>query len=80
MNPKVRIAATRKTLWGYLDKLAIRIGGGDPHRWNLGDMVMIKDNHLALVPLEEALKEGQLHEEDRGGEREGRDKSGRTRT
>lgn len=56
INPKIRVSATRKTLWGYLDKIAIRIGGGDPHRWNLGDMVMIKDNHLALIPLEEAIK------------------------
>ena len=49
INQNVRIAATRKTLWGYLDKLAVKIGGGDTHRWNLGDMVMVKDNHLALV-------------------------------
>ncbi|EDY35477.1 nicotinate-nucleotide pyrophosphorylase [Aciduliprofundum boonei T469] len=56
VNSKVRIAATRKTLWGYLDKLAVEIGGGDPHRWNLADMVLIKDNHIALVGLEEAIK------------------------
>ncbi len=56
VNPEVRIAATRKTLWGYLDKLAVEIGGGDPHRWNLADMVLIKDNHIALVGLEEAIK------------------------
>ncbi len=56
INSKVRIAATRKTLWGYLDKKAVEIGGGDTHRWNLGDMVMIKDNHIALVGLEEAVK------------------------
>ena len=56
VNPKVRIAATRKTLWGYLDKLAVEIGRGDPHRWNLSDMVLIKDNHIALVGLEEAIK------------------------
>ncbi len=56
INPKIRIAATRKTLWGYLDKVAVQIGGGDTHRWNLGDMVMIKDNHIALVGIEEAIK------------------------
>ncbi len=56
VNPHVKIAATRKTLWGYLDKIAVKIGGGDTHRWNLGDMVMIKDNHIALVGLEEAIK------------------------
>ncbi len=56
LNQHVRVAATRKTLWGYLDKKAVEIGGGDTHRWNLGDMVMIKDNHIALVGLEEAVK------------------------
>ena len=57
INPRVRIAATRKTLWGYLDKLAVKIGGGDPHRWNLGDMILIKDNHIKLMGLQEAIKE-----------------------
>ncbi len=52
VNPHVRIAATRKTLWGRLDKIAVTIGGGDPHRWNLGDMIMVKDNHIALVGLD----------------------------
>ncbi len=56
VNPKVRVAATRKTLWGYLDKIAVEIGGGDTHRWNLGDMVMIKDNHINLVGFEEAIR------------------------
>ncbi len=56
VNPEVRVAATRKTLWGVLDKQAVVTGGGDPHRWNLGDMVMIKDNHIALVGLENAIK------------------------
>ena len=56
INPRVKVAATRKTLWGKLDKMAVVIGGGDPHRWNLGDMVMIKDNHIALVGFEEALR------------------------
>ncbi len=55
INPRVRIAATRKTLWGRLDKMAVIAGGGDPHRWNLGDMIMIKDNHIALVGFEEAI-------------------------
>ena len=56
INPKIRIAATRKTLLGYLDKLAVIIGGGDPHRWGLADLVLIKDNHIALVGLEEAIE------------------------
>jgi nicotinate-nucleotide pyrophosphorylase (carboxylating) len=56
VNSNVRIAATRKTLMGRLDKIAVIIGGGDPHRWNLSDHVLIKDNHIALVGLEEAVK------------------------
>ncbi|MDI3475277.1 MAG: hypothetical protein PWQ79_588 [Thermococcaceae archaeon] len=56
MNPKVRIAGTRKTLLKPIDKRAILIGGGEPHRFSLSDAILIKDNHLALVPLEEAIK------------------------
>ena len=38
---------TRKTAPGlrYLDKLAVRTGGGTNHRMNLADLAMIKDNH-----------------------------------
>jgi nicotinate-nucleotide pyrophosphorylase (carboxylating) len=48
---KTRIAATRKTAPGmvYFDKKAVLIGGGDPHRLHLDDMVLIKDNHLAVA-------------------------------
>ncbi len=50
-NPRVRVAATRKTLPGlrYFEKRAVEIGGGDPHRYDLSDMVLIKDNHLRIV-------------------------------
>ena len=56
-NPDCRIAATRKTSPGFrtLDKKAVAIGGGDPHRINLSDGILIKDNHLALVPLSNAI-------------------------
>ncbi len=56
--PGVRVAATRKTAPGLrvLDKKAVVLGGGDPHRYSLSDMVLIKDNHLALVPLAEAVR------------------------
>jgi len=51
-----RIAATRKSAPGllYFDKKAVDIGGGDPHRLHLDDMILIKDNHIAIVgsPLE----------------------------
>ena len=56
VNPKVSVAGTRKTLLKPIDKRAILIGGGEPHRFSLSDAILIKDNHLALVPLEEAIK------------------------
>ncbi|MBO8175100.1 MAG: carboxylating nicotinate-nucleotide diphosphorylase [Thermococcus sp.] len=56
VNPRVRVAGTRKTLLKPLDKKAILIGGGEPHRFSLSDAILIKDNHLALVPLDEAIK------------------------
>ncbi|WP_297507195.1 carboxylating nicotinate-nucleotide diphosphorylase [Thermococcus sp.] len=56
VNPKVRVAGTRKSLLKPLDKKAILIGGGEPHRFSLSDAILIKDNHLALVPLEEAIR------------------------
>lgn len=42
---------TRKTLPGFrnVSKYAVRCGGGKNHRMNLSDMVLIKDNHLALI-------------------------------
>lgn len=53
-----RIACTRKTAPGLrmLDKKAVVLGGGDPHRLSLSDGILIKDNHLALVPVEEAIR------------------------
>jgi len=57
-NPRCRVAGTRKTAPGLraLDKKAIALGGGDPHRSSLSDGVLIKDNHLVLVPVEEAVR------------------------
>ena len=48
---KIRIACTRKTAPGleYFDKKAVLLGGGDPHRLHLDDMILIKDNHIAIV-------------------------------
>jgi len=58
INPRCKVTGTRKTSPGFriFDKKAIVIGGGDPHRFNLSDGILIKDNHLALVPLEEAMR------------------------
>jgi nicotinate-nucleotide pyrophosphorylase (carboxylating) len=56
-NPRCRVAGTRKTCPGLrvLDKKAIVLGGGDPHRSGLSDGVLIKDNHLVIVPISEAI-------------------------
>jgi len=59
VNPRVKVAATRKTLPGLrlLEKYAVEIGGGDPHRFSLSDMILIKDNHIAVAgSVEEALR------------------------
>ena len=56
---KTRIACTRKTAPGllYFDKKAVLVGGGDPHRLHLDDMILIKDNHIAIVgSVEKAVK------------------------
>jgi|WetSurMetagenome_2_1015567.scaffolds.fasta_scaffold253606_2 nicotinate-nucleotide pyrophosphorylase (carboxylating) len=58
VNPRCRVAATRKTCPGFqiFDKKAVQIGGGDPHRLNLSDGILIKDNHLVLVSLTRAIQ------------------------
>ena len=45
-----KLYATRKTAPGlrYFDKEAVKIGGGQKHRLQLDEMVMIKDNHIAV--------------------------------
>ena len=46
-----RIIDTRKTTPGlrYLERYAVRAGGGKNHRYNLADGILIKDNHLAAL-------------------------------
>ncbi len=50
--------ATRKTLPGLrdLEKGAVVDGGGHPHRRDLSDGLLVKNNHLALVPLADAVR------------------------
>jgi len=47
---KTKLYATRKTAPGlrYFDKEAVETGGGKKHRLRLDEMVMIKDNHIAV--------------------------------
>lgn len=53
-----RIAGTRKTTPGFrkFEKKAIALGGGDPHRFCLSDAVLIKNNHIAITGLENAIR------------------------
>lgn len=48
-NLRTQLAATRKTLWGLLDKKAVFIGGGLTHRLSLSDEILIKDNHIDIM-------------------------------
>ena len=55
-----KITDTRKTTPGLrlLEKYAVRMGGGQNHRFHLGDGILIKDNHLvALRALGMSLKD-----------------------
>ncbi len=58
VNPRIKVAGTRKTTPGFrkYEKKAIRIGGGDPHRFGLYETVIIKDNHIKLMGLANAIK------------------------
>ncbi|MHA1580772.1 MAG: carboxylating nicotinate-nucleotide diphosphorylase [Candidatus Freyarchaeota archaeon] len=63
VNPKIRIACTRKTTPGfrYFEKKAVALGGGDTHRLRLDDMILIKDNHLSIIGgVREAVKQARL--------------------
>lgn len=57
-----KLLDTRKTTPGvrYLEKWAVRIGGGHNHRFALYDMIMLKDNHIdyagGVVPAIEKTK------------------------
>lgn len=54
-----KILDTRKTtpLMRYLEKWAVRIGGGQNHRFGLFDMILIKDNHVdSAGGIEQALQ------------------------
>ncbi|MGH9235204.1 MAG: carboxylating nicotinate-nucleotide diphosphorylase [Acidimicrobiales bacterium] len=53
----LRVWDTRKTTPGLrtLEKAAVRAGGGVNHRGNLSDWVLLKDNHLELLGIAEAV-------------------------
>jgi len=54
-----KVLDTRKTTPGlrFLEKLAVKIGGGVNHRFGLYDMMMIKDNHIDYAGgIEQAIR------------------------
>lgn len=64
----VKIIDTRKTLpgWRLLDKYAVRMGGGQNHRMNLSDGIIVKDNHIAAAAtrgetLTDLVRRGRAH-------------------
>ena len=50
VNKKSKICCTRKTIPNFrvIQKYAVKLGGGENHRFNLSDEFLIKDNHLAV--------------------------------
>ncbi len=54
---KCKICCTRKTLPNYrvIQKYAVKLGGGNNHRFNLSDEFLIKDNHIASSDLRELV-------------------------
>ncbi|MCK4614442.1 MAG: carboxylating nicotinate-nucleotide diphosphorylase [Thermoplasmata archaeon] len=60
VNPNIRIACTRKTTpgFGFFEKKAVILGGGDPHRFRLDDAIILKDNHLrSMGSIAEGVRE-----------------------
>jgi len=60
----VKLLDTRKTTPGlrFLEKYAVRVGGGFNHRFGLYDMVMLKENHIrACGGITEAMRRVKLH-------------------
>ena len=58
-NSKIKILDTRKTLPNLreLQKYAVKCGGGQNHRFNLADLILIKDNHVnASGGIDKALE------------------------
>ena len=64
VDNRVIVAGTRKTTPGlqFFEKEAIRLGGGDTHRFRLDDSILIKDNHIAIVgSVEKAVEKAKKY-------------------
>ena len=59
-NEKVELIDTRKTIpgWRILDKYSVLVGGGKNHRMNLGELIMIKDNHYDEKNISKIIQNG----------------------
>jgi len=59
---KATVLDTRKTTPGLrtLEKAAVRAGGGANHRGNLSDWVLLKDNHLTVLGIDDAVRLARL--------------------
>ena len=53
VGKKTKICCTRKTIptLRYVQKYAVKVGGGLNHRFNLSDEFLIKDNHVAISDI-----------------------------
>ena len=70
-HTKARLLDTRKTtpLFREIEKMAVKIGGGENHRFGLYDMILLKDNHIdfcggitkAIEKTHQYLKEKNLN-------------------
>lgn len=57
-TPSIKICDTRKTTPGlrFLEKAAVKVGGGTNHRFSLSDMILIKENHLKVIQEQAQLE------------------------
>lgn len=55
---RTKILDTRKTVpgWRFLDKYAVKMGGGANHRLNLAESFLVKDNHKKICSLENIIR------------------------
>ena len=59
-HSNVELIDTRKTIpgWRVLDKYSVQVGGGKNHRMNLGELIMIKDNHYDENNIKKIIENG----------------------
>ena len=66
---RTKVLDTRKTTPGMrvLDKMAVKIGGGENHRMGLFDMILLKDNHVDFAGgIEQAITRAQNYLKEKG--------------